>query len=68
MAVQVWKKEPEQKPWCKALAAKYVLTVMLWEGFGVASTGKQELAVVFFFLPKYLDLGSFDHTAFKQRL
>lgn len=49
VTLQVWKKEPVQKPWYKALSAKFVLIVMLWECFGIASTNKQELAVHFFF-------------------
>lgn len=54
VTLQVWKKELVKKPWYKALSAKYVLIVMLWEGFGIASTNKQELAVYFYF-SKYLD-------------
>lgn len=58
-ALHVWKKQPVQKAWCKALLAKYVIIVMLWEGFGIASTGKQKLAILFFFCSKYLDFGGF---------
>lgn len=66
VTLQVWKKEPVQKPWYKALSAKFVLTVMLWECFGIASTNKQELAVHFFFLKILGFFFVFYHTAFKQ--